>query len=493
MTTTTNTASDSTERVAPKEEASTTIPAVTATSPMKTDQPSTASLATTSDKPKGDELPADLECTEEMSTGSPEASKSAPTSNPSTSDPNVVRIHSESSSRAQSPIDVCTPLDSLTTATASLKPPSSPSSSQPPLPTTTTTTTAVTTVASSLPKATLTMHELDTALLDQLEELMFEGELLEVGLDEVQQIWAILQIQRPLSKDTCNVMNADYRRKLVKDRKKARKRKLEEAKSAQQAALKAAQEAKQAAAAAKQAAAADAASAAKKMREEAKVKIKQEVITDVVEDVSKDGGGESQDEDDCSAKPCKKPLGDEVEWVQCDKCENWYHVVCVGISAQDASKIDEYVCPYCTTPVPTPTSTTPMDIDSAAANTMAGLSVIAQVAHQIISNQEKNEGVQNVQTPAPIPSAKQLDPPSTPQVVTTTPPQQQPQPQPPPSSLDLLLCLADASEKMDSTPVVDVGENNSIITTTETTTMVKEVSSIETNCNQPQAQPMDQS
>ena len=45
------------------------------------------------------------------------------------------------------------------------------------------------------------------------------------------------------------------------------------------------------------------------MREEAKVKIKQEVITSVVEDVSKDGGGESQDEDDCSAKPCKKPLG----------------------------------------------------------------------------------------------------------------------------------------------------------------------------------------
>ena len=179
--------------------------------------------------------------------------------------------------------------------------------------------------------------------------------------------------------------------------------------------------------------------------------------------------------------------GDEVEWVQCDKCENWYHVVCVGISAQDASKIDEYVCPYCTTPVPTPTSTTPMDIDSAAANTMAGLSVIAQVAHQIISNQEKNE---NVQTPAPVPPAQQLNPPSTPQVVATTPPK----PPPPPSSLDLLLCLADASEKMDSTPVVDVGANNSIITTTETTTTtVKEVPLIETNCNQPQAQPMDQS
>ena len=204
MTATTNTASDSTERVTLKEEA--TIQAVTATSPMKTDQLLTTPLVTTSDKHRGDELPADLECTEEMSTGSPEASKSTSASNPSTSDPNVVRIHSESSSRAQSPIDVCTPLDSLTTASLE---PSSPSSSQP-LPPTTTTAAAVRSVASSLPKATLTMHELDTALLDQLEELMFEGELLEVGLDEVQQIWAILQIQRPLSKDACNVMVRDF-------------------------------------------------------------------------------------------------------------------------------------------------------------------------------------------------------------------------------------------------------------------------------------------
>lgn len=180
---------DLTEKVTPKEESS--------TSSAKANQPS---IVTVAEKLKSDELPADLECTEKMSSGSPEASNnklSTPSSSPATSDPNVVRIHSESSSRAQSPIDVCTPLDSLTAATASLKP-----SSLSPTPTTS----AVTTVASSLPKTTLTMQELDIALLDQLEELMFEGELLEVGLDEVQQIWAILQIQRPLSKDACNVM-----------------------------------------------------------------------------------------------------------------------------------------------------------------------------------------------------------------------------------------------------------------------------------------------
>ena len=154
--------------------------ALTAASPTKT-EPQT-------EKPKdkeGEELPADLECTEEMLSGSPEASK---TSNHS-ADPNVVRIQSASSSRAQSPIDVCTPLESLTTLTTNSKP------SQPD---------AV--PAASQLKNMLTMNELDANLLDQLEELMFEGELLEVGLDEVQQIWAILQIQRPLSKDACNVM-----------------------------------------------------------------------------------------------------------------------------------------------------------------------------------------------------------------------------------------------------------------------------------------------
>lgn len=97
-------------------------------------------------------------------------------------------------------------------------------------------------------------------------------------------------------------------------------------------------------------------------------------------------------------------------------------MVCVGISAKDASKIDEYVCPYhAPSPTATPTSKTPPMEIVESNNKMDGLSVIAQVAHQIISDQEKV-------------------PPIT-----------------PPSNLDLnsLICLADVSEKMDSTPVKD--------------------------------------
>ena len=33
--------------------------------------------------------------------------------------------------------------------------------------------------------------------------------------------------------------------------------------------------------------------------------------------------------------------------MQCDCCEKWYHVVCVGISAQEAGTLDTYMCPYC--------------------------------------------------------------------------------------------------------------------------------------------------
>ena len=117
-----------------------------------------------------------------------------------------------------------------------------------------------------------------------------------------------------------------------------------------------------------------------------------------------------------------------------------------------------------------------MEVDSSSTTssgttTIAGLSVIAQVAHQIISDQEKNEGVQKQP-----PVVQQSDtPPQTP-----TPPQPPPLP---PSNLDLnsLICLADVSEKMDSTPVA--GSETSSVTKDDPV----EMKSIQ------QPQPMDQS
>ncbi|XP_036386380.1 lysine (K)-specific demethylase 5Ba [Megalops cyprinoides] len=60
----------------------------------------------------------------------------------------------------------------------------------------------------------------------------------------------------------------------------------------------------------------------------------------------------SEDSDDdmalCPAERCQQPEGEEVDWVQCDgSCNQWFHQVCVGVSAELAEK-EDYICVTCT-------------------------------------------------------------------------------------------------------------------------------------------------
>lgn len=56
----------------------------------------------------------------------------------------------------------------------------------------------------------------------------------------------------------------------------------------------------------------------------------------------------------CSARlsdgsnACKQPHGDRVDWVQCDGlCQEWFHCACVGISAHEAAAASIYRCQAC--------------------------------------------------------------------------------------------------------------------------------------------------
>lgn len=50
----------------------------------------------------------------------------------------------------------------------------------------------------------------------------------------------------------------------------------------------------------------------------------------------------------CPAERCQMPEGDEVNWVQCDgSCNQWFHQVCVGVTAEMAEK-EDYICVRCT-------------------------------------------------------------------------------------------------------------------------------------------------
>lgn len=81
-----------------------------------------------------------------------------------------------------------------------------------------------------------------------------------------------------------------------------------------------------------------------KQRDTLKASHQEEEHVDVEEE-----DDDMEDEDDtCAAKPCSHPSGDEVGWVQCDHCQEWYHLLCVSLRPEQAEEMDAYSCPSCT-------------------------------------------------------------------------------------------------------------------------------------------------
>merc|ERR1712130_661198 len=134
-----------------------------------------------------------------------------------------------------------------------------------------------------------------------LEDLMMEGDLLEVSLDEVTHIWRVLQAtpgRREKKYPELDQLEAE----LVAAREERKKEKIE-----------------------KRLQLSDQSSS--EDREKKKLKKKKKEEARIAAEISADS------EDDCSASnpKCKKPTGKQVHWVQCDKCELWYHLFCIGL------------------------------------------------------------------------------------------------------------------------------------------------------------------
>ena len=59
----------------------------------------------------------------------------------------------------------------------------------------------------------------------------------------------------------------------------------------------------------------------------------------------------------------------DINWVQCDRCEKWFHLLCIGLGEDEVSENEDYVCYTCKHPRPKPRQKLPGGITIPAATT----------------------------------------------------------------------------------------------------------------------------
>ncbi|XP_072766532.1 lysine-specific demethylase 5A-like isoform X1 [Anoplolepis gracilipes] len=192
----------------------------------------------------------------------------------------------------------------------------------------------------------------------RLEELMMEGDLLEVALDETQHIWRILShinnhntMRKYKSFEEVQV-NANQEMKDIKKRGRKRKEEFELSKKIGRQKIEDKNVVKRNKSSPIIKEKRQSSSPVPMKRGPRKMKRKSEGD----EGPKKRGGNRtkktkqesSDEEDDCAAVNCLRPSGKEVDWVQCDGgCEGWFHMHCVGLDRTEIAEEDDYICSNC--------------------------------------------------------------------------------------------------------------------------------------------------
>uniref|UniRef100_A0A8C7NZ02 [histone H3]-trimethyl-L-lysine(4) demethylase n=1 Tax=Oncorhynchus mykiss TaxID=8022 RepID=A0A8C7NZ02_ONCMY len=174
----------------------------------------------------------------------------------------------------------------------------------------------------------------------ELEELMVEGLLLQVSLPEITQLYHALlnglgthHTHGRTSQQEDDPSDCDKRKQCnSQGRKKKAKRRLE-----------------------REALETERRDKAKKLQNKRQKMNKEKNLERRAASTSSSPRSDFSQSDDseeemamCPAEGCQQPEGDEVDWVQCDgSCNQWFHQVCVGVTAELAEK-EDYVCVGCT-------------------------------------------------------------------------------------------------------------------------------------------------
>ncbi|KAH7937618.1 hypothetical protein HPB49_013660 [Dermacentor silvarum] len=241
--------------------------------------------------------------------------------------------------------------------------------------------------------------ELSAGAKARLEALLTEGDLLEVSLDETGHIWRILQATKPPRDPQYPFDNfpefEEYTEASKRLEKRTKKRKVEQPEATAKPRPKpklqkrapAKDEAGNPSTAASQGASGTADSSTKaasgvkkvprggadagkqperKVRPMKKVRredsgsggaapvdkvVKRRRVAHRPQNASSSAETSDVADEVCSAPECVQPQGEAVNWVQCDGgCEQWFHLLCVGLSMNEVKDSEDYYCPQCSQP-----------------------------------------------------------------------------------------------------------------------------------------------
>ncbi|XP_075219892.1 lysine-specific demethylase 5A-like isoform X2 [Lycorma delicatula] len=200
-----------------------------------------------------------------------------------------------------------------------------------------------------------------------LTDLMTEGDLMEVALDETQHIWRILQATKCHSSSNDKYQEVEdlidlgspALRTCNSFSDKSGKRKYE---NTEPTPMKRVKTNKDSCSKSSKIVSQEPQKQNQKGRKQKLVCIKDDIYEDDGNNVNNCGNNDHDDEDgdcgaedneinedECAAHTCLHPSGSEVDWVQCDGgCEEWFHLLCVGLSKSDINEDDDYICKQCT-------------------------------------------------------------------------------------------------------------------------------------------------
>uniref|UniRef100_A0A8C1QXH3 [histone H3]-trimethyl-L-lysine(4) demethylase n=1 Tax=Cyprinus carpio TaxID=7962 RepID=A0A8C1QXH3_CYPCA len=176
-------------------------------------------------------------------------------------------------------------------------------------------------------------------LSSEVEELMVEGLLLQVSVPETQQLYRLL-LSGPPTTNTSHTEHPPYltpkhsspQREvrsgdaITSAEKKAKRRMNREDAEIRDRGMK---------------------PKSKKQRMVTEKRRERKAASVSASDVSQSEDSE-EDMTQCPAENCLQPEGEEVYWVQCDCCNRWFHMICVGVSAELAAE-EDYMCVTCST------------------------------------------------------------------------------------------------------------------------------------------------